>query len=223
MTGETSLFSTTWKQIKGLFPPTPYKSPILACPVKPIVGQVWRENARDVFPGQQSYQNCGIQSSRQIIEQAQHMCLKDTEREFLEKAIASCGAAVGVPHPDESGGTSAEKRRCIMGQFGVESTVQKATVENVDAALRQGKGVIISADVNVLWKDQQGIAPQSGRHAVVLTHGGYDADGNLLGVYVNDTGIDKRYYLTTDELSDVLDSGSKAINVTDKPIWPVGE
>lgn len=223
MTDQISWFSAALKSVKQLFSSAPYKSPIQPCPIKPIVGTKWQNDASAVFPGQQSYQNCGIQSVRQLVEQARHECLKDTELEFLEKAIKTCGAETGDPHPGDSGGTSAVTRQCILKHFGVESGVQDASMENVDAALRSGKGVIISADVSVLWKDQAGVAAQSGRHAVVLTHGAYDADGNLLGVYVNDTGINKRYYLTTGELSDVLESGSGSINVTDRRIWPANE
>lgn len=148
MNDQISALSTALKSVKQFFSSTSYKSAIQACPNKPIVGTEWRNAARTVFPGQQSYQNCGIQSARQLVEQARHECL---------------------------------------------------------------------------WESQAGLAPQSGRHAVVLTHGGYDADGQLLGVYVNDTGINKRYYLTNDELSDVLDSGSGSMNVTDRRIWPANE
>lgn len=80
--------------------------------------------------------------------------------------------------------------------------------------------MIVSADVQVLWNGRVPPPTPTGRHAVVLTHGDYDQNGNLTGVFVNDTGIDKRYRLSVDELEDVLDSGSGSMNVTDNPIWP---
>jgi hypothetical protein len=160
-----------------------------------------------------------LQSSRQLIEQAKRVCLDKTELQFMEDAITSCNAEKNKDHPNNSGGTSAKVRQCVMKKNGVSSSIQDATLENVDLALRKRQGVIMSADVEVLWENQ-GVPPQPGRHAVVITHGEYSQDGNLTGVYINDTGINKRYFLTADELSDCLQSGSGQLNVTDNPIWP---
>lgn len=126
---------------------------------------------------------------------------------------------------DDSGATTVDQRQCVLATYGIGSTIQTATVENVDAALRDGRGVIISADVSVLWKGQDRFDPtQRGGHAVVVTHGGYDENGNLLGVYVNDTGIGSRYFLSKTQLQDALASRAvKKINVTNDRIWPVGE
>src|SRR5690606_14698838 len=98
--------------------------------------------ATSVFPGQQSYQNCGVQSVRQIIEQSKKQCLAKTELEFLNDAIASGKASTGDPHPGESGGTSASGREGLLADAGVKSTTQKTTTENLAAALKDKKGVI---------------------------------------------------------------------------------
>ena len=61
---------------------------------------------------------------------------------------------------------------------------------NVDDALRNGKGVIMSSNSDVLW-GTQGFPPGAGGgggHAVVLTNGIYDSAGKMTGVHVNDTG-----------------------------------
>ena len=195
------------------------KSPVVACQARPIVGKKWKAAAAEIFPKQQSYQNCGLQSSRQIIEQAKMTCLEKSELEFMEDAIKSCGAERAEIHPDNSGGSNARARRCVLKQYGVGSTVEDATVENVKSALQARQGVIMSADVEVLWQGR-GVPPQSGRHAVVITHGEYGKDGQMTGVHVNDTGINKRYLLSMSELKDCLASGSGQLNVTSASIWP---
>jgi len=101
-------------------------------------------------------------------------------------------------------------------------SLQPATVANVDSALRDGKGVIMSSDADTLWATQ-GFPPGvggGGRHAVVITNGLYDGDGKMTGVHVNDTGTGTQYTLTNAQLKDCLDSGSGTLNVTDQRIWP---
>lgn len=208
------------KLVESVFGDQSYKSAIQPCPIKDIVGSNWKYAAESIFPGHQSYQNCGVQASRQIIEQALGKCLNKTELDFLNDAIGTCDVTKGSPHPNESGGTNANDRQCILKQYGIESSVESASVSTVDKALRDRKGVIISADVQVLWNGRVPPPTPAGGHAVVLTHGDYDSDGNLTGVFVNDTGIGERYRLSVDELEDVLDSGSGSINVTNKAIWP---
>jgi len=213
---------TAWAAVTNLFSETPAKGPCVACAAKKtIVGPAWEKAANDVFPGQQNYGNCGLQSSRQLIEQAKGGKLNKTEEQFMNDAIASCGAGQGST-PETTGGTSAEARKCVMQQYGVASTVQPATVANVDDALRSGKGVIISSDADTIWATQgeaEGMGG-GGRHAVVLTNAIYDSNGKMTGVDVNDTGLGRRYAMSTEDLQKCLTSGSGKMNVTDAPIWP---
>jgi hypothetical protein len=207
--------------VANFFAEIPAKLPCIPCMFKKagIVGPNWTKAANQVFPGQQSYQNCGLQSSRQIVEQAKGK-LNKTELQFLDDAIASCGALKDANHPAESGGTGAPSRQCVMQQYGVPSTIEPATVANVDAALRDGKGVIISSEADTLW-GTQGISPSGpGKHAVVLTNGLYDSAGKMTGVAVNDTGTGTQYTLTASQLQTCLNSGSGVMNVTDARIWP---
>jgi len=222
MSDITQKLSAAWSSVKDFFAEIPAKLPCIPCMFKqPIVGKNWKKAVDDVFPGQQSFQNCGLQSSRQIVEEAKGKLAK-TEEQFLDDAIASCGALQAANHPADSGGTSAAARQCVMQQYGVPSSLVPATVANVDDALRNGKGVIMSSDADVLWGTQGSPAGMGGggRHAVVLTNGLYDADGKMTGVHVNDTGTGTQYTLTTAQLKDCLDSGSGTLNVTDQRIWP---
>lgn len=220
--GISQSLSSAWGSVKKLFAEIPAKMPCIPCMFKkPIVGSNWSKAVNDVFPGQQSYQNCGLQSTRQIVEEAKGKQAK-TELQYMDDAISSCGALKDANHPADSGGTSAASRQCVMQQYGVPSSLEPATVANVDAALRSGKGVIMSSDADTLWATQ-GMPPGvggGGRHAVVLTNGLYDADGKMTGVHVNDTGTGTQYTLTNAQLKDCLDSGSGTLNVTDNRIWP---
>jgi len=225
MDDDASLASA-WTSVKTFFAEIPAKMPCIPCLFKKaaIVGPKWTKAVNDVFPGQQSYNNCGLQSSREIIEQAKGKIANKTEQQFMEDAIASCGARQAANHPDESSASSAAARQCVMQQNGVPSTIQPATVANVDDALRNGKGVIMSSNSDVLW-GTQGFPPGAGGgggHAVVLTNGIYDSAGKMTGVHVNDTGTGTQYTLTNAQLKDCLDSGSGKLNVTDARIWPTG-
>lgn len=220
---ESSLASA-WTAVKDFFAEIPAHLPCIPCLFKKagnIVGDKWKQAVDAVFPGQQSYQNCGLQSTRQIVTQAKGPLAK-TELQYMDDAIASCGVSQAANHPDDSGGTSAGQRQCVMNQYGVPSSLQPATVANVDSALRDGKGVIMSSDADTLWATQ-GFPPGvggGGRHAVVITNGLYDVDGKMTGVHVNDTGTGTQYTLTNAQLKDCLDSGSGTLNVTDQRIWP---
>ncbi|HEX7689585.1 MAG TPA: hypothetical protein VF453_17895 [Burkholderiaceae bacterium] len=217
-----SALGSAWNSVKNFFAEIPSHLPCIPCLFKRagIVGPNWTKAANDVFPGQQSYQNCGVQSSRQIVEQAKGK-LSKTELQFLDDAIASCGAEKDATnHPADSGGTGAPQRQCIMKQYGVDSSIENATVSNVDDALRNGKGVIMSSDADTLWGTQGIAASGAGRHAVLLTNGLYDSNGKLTGVGVNDTGIGRQYTLTVSQLDACLKSGSGVINVTNARIWP---
>ena len=210
---------SAWAAVTSLFSETPAKGPCIPCAAarKPIVGPQWEKAAGDVFPGQQSYGNCGVQSARQLVEQAKGKVNK-TEKQFLDDAVTSCSVSTS-PDPTQSGGSNSAKRRCIMQQYGVSSSIADANIANVDAALRDGKGVIITADAKTLWATQ-GIPGPSGMHAVVITNGIYDSTGKLTGVDINDTGVGTRYALSTQELDTAMKSGTGLMNVTDDRIWP---
>lgn len=208
-----------WASVKNVFAEVPAKGPCIPCAAKKAAaGPSWEKAAGDVFPGKQSYNNCGVQAARQVVEQAKGK-LNKTEQQFLDDAIASCNVTADPSNPTLSGGTNSLKRQCIMQQYGVPSSIKDATMSEVEAALRDGKGVIITADAKELWA-MQGISNPPGLHAVLITNGIYDSAGKLTGVDINDTGIGQRYALSTQELNDAMNTGSGLMNVTDNRIWP---
>ena len=136
----------------------------------------------------QSYENCGVESSRQIINQA--ACGKITEADLLRAAIktnlASPGkAATATSAAVGPGGTSAASRQAIMARLEVFSTVQPSNLQNLGTALSAGKGVIANVDPGVLWGDSKCLG---GGHAVTVTGIEYDDKGNPTKVIINDTG-----------------------------------
>lgn len=203
----------------------PNTPPVASFPENP--NKKREQEAFSVFSGHQRYQNCGIQSARQIIEQANKQCLNLTELELLNESIEKCGAEkatksfldyvtdpLGDPHPKNSGGTTSNKIQCILKQHGVTSTVQDQSVKNLKEAIKSRKGIIANVDAGLLWEDSRYLG---GGHAVIITDGKFDGD-KLLGVYINDTGTGKRSYITLEKfLNSRLDGGH--FNITDSPIW----
>ena len=136
----------------------------------------------------------------------------------MEDAISAGHASKGEPHPGESGGTGPGGRRSMLKDAGIPSSVQKTTKENLAAALKRKKGVIVNVDAGTLWGNGQ-----SGGHAIVITQGDFGDHDELKGIFINDTGADQQgRYMPIDDFMDAADThptGSK-LNVTDDPIWP---
>ncbi|OQW91961.1 MAG: hypothetical protein BWK78_03100 [Thiotrichaceae bacterium IS1] len=170
-------------------------------------------------PTGQSYNNCGIESARQIINQAnrnQKNWTSVDEYGLFNFAISK-GYATKDPnnHPRKSGGTNPADRNSILNNYGVPSTLQSNSMENIMQSVAEGKGVITSHDAVVLWGPK---APPGG-HAITVIGVEYDANGNPINVIVNDTGTGecgKKYPIATFQNS--LRSG-RDINVTTNPIW----
>jgi hypothetical protein len=160
---------------------------------------------------QQSYNNCGVESSRQIINRATGANIG--EDALLDQSTRN-GDADSARRRFDSGGTSPSERQNILANNGVPSTLQPATMANITQAVAEGKGVITSHDVSVLWGPGN-----SGGHAVVVTGAQYDANGNLINVIINDTGQGIcGNVIPAAQFQNSLRPGRDA-NVTTNPIW----
>lgn len=82
---------SAWAAAPTKFSETPANGPCIPCAAKKKnpVGAKWKKDAAGVFPGHQSFNDCGLQASRQVIEQAKGK-LNMSEREFMNNAIATC-------------------------------------------------------------------------------------------------------------------------------------
>jgi hypothetical protein len=149
----------------------------------------------------QSYNNCGVETSRQVINQATRANL--TQEGLLNSAIASGNASQAtiasvqggiVVTPQNqmffSGGTVPSQQAAILTNNGVPASVILATptganLSQYELALSQGRGVLAGGDVSGL----PGWGGQSGGHAVLVTGYDYDDNGNITHVHYNDTGL----------------------------------
>jgi len=172
---------------------------------------------------QQSYQNCGVESGRQIINQANGTNI--TENAMLGSALKknlahSAKKKDGSFDVKNSGGTSAARRKAILDANGVKSSVQSATPQNVGVALSKGNGVIVNADAGKLWNDP---AYEGSGHAVAVVGAEYDDNGECKNVYINDTGTGKGpQKMPAKDFYEAVDShpsGKPKLNVTDSPIY----
>jgi uncharacterized Zn-binding protein involved in type VI secretion len=193
----------------------------------PWEGEAACEKAKAGRKGQsdgQNYGNCGLESARQIINQANGTNV--TEKQLLQQAINNGHAdyAPGMP-AEEIGGTSPFDRMEVLTENNVASAEVASNMGNIGTAVSNGQGVIASVNAGQLWTAQQlqgtGIAPgtAAGGHAITVTGVEYDDDGNIVAVYYNDTGTGKcMEKVTKQKFENALRPG-RNLNVTINPIW----
>jgi YD repeat-containing protein len=167
---------------------------------------------------QQSYNNCGVESSRQLINRANGTAI--SENTLLQQSINS-GLANGTPGVAPvlaNGGTNPLGRQAILAANGVGSSVMPTTAANLGAAMSQGQGVIVSLDAAPLWG---GATPAGSLHAVTVTGVEYDANGNPTAVFINDTGTGQcgqRVPIAVFNQATAAHPSSQ-LNVTNNPIF----
>lgn len=134
---------------------------------------------------QQSYNNCGVESSRQVINRANGSNL--SENQLLQNAINNGWASgtPGSPPVFADGGTNPSTRQSILANAGVASSVQSSNLDNLGLAMSRGQGTIASLDAAPLWGAG---TPPGSLHAVTVTGVEYDDAGNVVNVIINDTG-----------------------------------
>lgn len=167
---------------------------------------------------QQSYNNCGVESSRQVINQANGSNL--TENQVLQNAINNgwANGTPGSPPVFANGGTGPASRQSILANAGVPSTVQASNLNNLGLAMSRGQGTIASLDAAQLWG---GTTPPGSLHAITVTGVEYDDAGNVTNVIINDTGTGQcgqSVPLATWNAA-VGAHPSPALNVTNNPIF----
>ena len=198
---------------------------------------------------QQSYENCGVESVRQLINQATGSNL--TETQLLQHALNTpfgngYEAGRGKP-PDTSkgdppvplgtaprpqdGGTNPYTRQAILNDYGVPSTVEDNNLDNISTALSNGQGVTADVDSGILWGDTTKPS-NTFDHEVTVTGIEYDDNGQISNVIINDTGTGQCSQHVPIDLwnkatKDVPIPGTNPvqyrkgakINVTDSPIF----
>ena len=173
-----------------------------------------------ITPGarKQSYSNCGIESSRQIINTATGKKL--TEGELLRKAVDR-GQAFGTTDPKlirYAGGSLPEQRVALLNENGVPAEAVPGTVDNMVQASAEGRGVEVDIWAGTIWPPSYGRKPGTGPHSVLVTGIEFDANGLPTGVIINDTGAGdcgKTYPIETFRKAII---GQNHV-ITKQPIW----
>jgi hypothetical protein len=167
---------------------------------------------------QQSYSNCGVESSRQIINQATNANI--SEDALLTQAINAnlAQGTPGQPPTIQDGGSTPAERQALLANNGVPSIVMPTTDENISTALSDGRGTIVSVDAAPIWGPGTRIGSY---HAVTVTGAEYDDAGQITNVIINDTGTGtgSQSVPAATFHQAVAARGSSQLNITSTPIW----
>jgi uncharacterized Zn-binding protein involved in type VI secretion len=160
---------------------------------------------------QQTYENCGVESSRLIINKATGSNI--SEDQLLDQSMAN-GDASNKRNRADSGGTTPSDRQNILANNGVPSSLQDQSMDNIMQAVAEKKGVITSHDAGTLWGTSD-----TGGHAINVIGVQYDENGNPINVITNDTGAGVcNNVVPINQYQGSLRSGVK-MNVTNNPIY----
>jgi hypothetical protein len=179
----------------------------------------------------QSWGNCGVETSRQMINQANSSNLQ--EQPFLQQQLNNGNANPGPGTPGNpaswtngTGGTVPNQQVATLNANGVPASTVAPTMDNMEQSVAEGRGTAVSVWAGTLWQPQTGLAPGTGGHQVMVTGLEYDANGNLTTVIANDTGRNPgwpggncsvRYPAATFQGS-LIGGGNRHV-VTNNPIW----
>ena len=171
-------------------------------------------------PGQ-SYNNCGIEVSRQIINTSTGAGVSQ-ETLFNQATSPANNWANNVPgNAWASGGTLPSQRVQILAANGVQAHQEAPTMENMETAVANGRGVSVDVWAGNMpnWAGQ-GVAPGTGGHNILVTGVEYDDNGNPINVVVNDTGMGQcSQKIPYANFKGALIGGGNNHVVTNNPIW----
>jgi hypothetical protein len=159
---------------------------------------------------------CGIVSSANVLRIAGKNA---TEEELVKYASTSSGPLEGHLCTTRTipGGTTPETRQAILKQYGVESELQEATVDNIAQAVSEGKGVIISVYAGKLWGNAR---HKNNMHAITVTSVVKNSDGSIAGFWVTDSGAIAHEPATYYSKATIHNALTKSkMNVTSNTIW----
>ncbi len=169
-------------------------------------------------PGQ-SYNNCGVEVSRQIINQANGSSV--SQETLLNQSMAANRANQVPGNMWASGGTLPSQRVQIMGANGVAAHEEAPTMGNMESAVAAGRGVSVDVWAGSMpnWAGQ-GLAPGTGGHNILVTGVEYDDNGNPINVIINDTGVGQcSQSVPYAQFQNALMGGGNTHVVTNNSIW----
>ena len=168
-----------------------------------------QSSAQRNFPGEQSHENCGLQSCQQIIRASTGKNLSEAEMEAIALKLTDYDPEIGIPVKDLPK---------ILESQGVGANTYGNTPENIQIGVDAGHGVISNHDAGVLWEDNE----KGGyTHAVHVTGVVKDKAGAVTDYIINDTGtgqVGRRVPAKQFEDSLLPNSKDYPTILTDKPI-----
>lgn len=133
----------------------------------------------------QSYGNCMPESLRQIVQRATGN--RVTEDEMMTQALAN--GATSHPGFGNHGGLSGYAGARLLSSLGVPAEAVPAsgvpTLDDIRQAIAGGKGVVATFHTAGIWPPEYGDAV----HATFITGVELDDQGNVVAVFMNDTGL----------------------------------
>jgi uncharacterized Zn-binding protein involved in type VI secretion len=166
----------------------------------------------------QSYNNCGIETSRILIQQTTG---KQIDEDALMGEAIQKKQAGGSMAPDKrygSGVTNGSERERILREHGVDASHENMPFEGITQAVAEGKGIITYHDAGKLWKNPRFA---NAGHVVLVTGMTYDENGKLVTVTVLDTGTGNcAAEIPVDQFKDSLGPGPQhPVVVTKGHAW----
>lgn len=171
----------------------------------PIYGRVQQWAAKRNFPGQQTGNTCGLQSSQQVIRAAKGRNLTQAEMEQI-------GANLGVYSP--ANGISGRGIARVLNSQGIQARAQRNDPAAIRQALSEGKGVISGHRAGPLWNTNDPTP-----HAVFTTGVLRNSNGRVTHYIINDTGTGQAGRLVPAGLYETSLMTNRYGVITDMPIW----
>ena len=133
---------------------------------------------------------CGLVSCENVLLMAG---VNVTEADIVNYARQTSAGLLGLRRlctvnssPESNGGTYLRDRQQILRHFGIESTIENATIDGIARRVSEGRGVIISVEANAFWERYSN---SQAYHAVTVTSVRVDSQtGCVMGFYVCDSG-----------------------------------
>jgi uncharacterized Zn-binding protein involved in type VI secretion len=183
----------------------------------------------------QSYNNCGVESSRQLINRANGSTL--SQEQMMTQWNQVVNGSNTLPAPGAlfgSGGTVPAQRIQLLANNGIPATQvgtvpaggSAPSIAAVENQLARGQGVHADVWAARLWPPAtvtgSGMVPgtATGGHTVTVTGLVYDDNGNITDVVVNDTGIGTcQQTIPVAQFNGSLIGGGNNFVVTSNPVW----
>jgi phosphoribosyl-AMP cyclohydrolase len=168
---------------------------------------------------QQSYNNCGVETSRLLINRARGTNL--TQEGLLNWAMNNHIATQVPGNLFASGGTNPAGRAAILNQNNVPAHLEARNMANLEQSVMQGRGNIVTVDSSTLWSNGA-TAPSTGDHVVNVIGLEYDDNGDVTHVIITDTGTGNcQQRVPINVWNQATDPviGSWQTVVTNNPLW----